>query len=239
MRRQRGFSGWWRSAAFGCLALAGVLTVPAALADPNEIETGRRIALGLADAPACASCHGRQGEGNPAAGAPRLAAQSGFYLRKQLDDYAAGTRPGDVMSKIARALSEGQRAAVSAYYAAIREAPYPPPPRGDALLLQRGAALSAAGAPDRGIRSCRECHASEGTGIPPSYPYLAGQFAGYTERQLEAWREGHRRNDPLDVMARIAERLSDDDIRALGLYFARLRPSPDEINDLTPPEILP
>jgi len=42
--------------------------------------------------PACMSCHGPVGRGNPAAGYPALQAQQAVYTIKQLDGYANGTR---------------------------------------------------------------------------------------------------------------------------------------------------
>jgi len=206
------------------------------LTGAQALEEGRRIALGTTDDPGCNSCHGSLGQGDLEAGHPRLAGQSRFYLRKQLEDFASGERPSKQMTPIARRLSEEQREDVAAYYASLREAPYPPQPDGDPLRLQRGGALSALGSPERGISACATCHAGFGAGLPPSYPYLAGQLADYTERQLRLWQQGMRRNDPLAVMADIAKALTDEEIRALALYFARVRLPSTAINDLTPAE---
>lgn len=211
----------------------------AAFATPEAIEEGRRIALHAPDDIRCARCHGKLGQGDSSAGHPRLTKQSRFYLRKQLEDFASGERPSEDMAPIARTLTEDQWEAVAAYYASIRDAPYPPRPEGDLRLLQQGGALSAIGSVERNIRACALCHADAGTGIPPSYPYLAGQFADYTERQLQLWKQGLRRNDPLEVMADIAKKLSDEEIRGLALYFARAQLPADRINDLTPAESEP
>jgi cytochrome c553 len=105
--------------------------------------------------------------------------------------------------------------------------------------VQEGGVLSAIGDPDRGIRACEICHADAGVGIAPSFPYLAGQHAYYTERQLLLWKAGDRRNDPLDVMAEIAERLEEEEIRALALYFARARPPPAALSSPIPAEPIP
>ena len=91
----------------------------------------------------------------------------------------------------------------------------------------------------REIRACEICHADAGVGIAPSFPYLAGQYADYTERQLLQWKAGDRRNDPLNVMAEIAERLEDEEIRALALYFARVRPPPAVLSSPIPAEPIP
>jgi cytochrome c553 len=210
-------------------------------ADPRVVALGREIVRGVgvpADF-ACQRCHGAKGTGKPSEGAPRLAGQPRFYLEKQLQDFAAGTRRSEKMLPVARALSEEQRAAVAAYFASLISVPYPDPPYANPALVQRGGVLSAIGDEQGKVRACEICHADAGVGIAPSFPYIAGQYADYTERQLRAWKEGSRRNDPLDVMAEIAERLSDEEIRALALYFARVRPSPGSLSSPIPEEPIP
>jgi cytochrome c553 len=223
------------------VALSLGLGSAAALADPREIALGQRLAQGgvLPPEQTCSRCHGALGEGKPEKDAPRLAGQPRFYLEKQLRDFAAGTRQSGEMAPVARALSAAQRGAAAAYFASLWSVTYPPPPEGDPLMIQAGGVLSAIGDPQRDIRACEICHADAGVGIAPSFPYLAGQYAAYTERQLRAWREGSRQNDPLGVMAEIAERLDERQIRALALYFARLRPPPAEVSNPVPEEPIP
>ncbi len=236
-----GGSGWggWRAAALVGLALG----LPAAglAADPREIARGRQIVQGAELAPdlACAKCHGELGQGKPEERAPRLARQPRLYLEKQLADFAAGTRRSDRMAPVARALDAAQRSAVAAYFAALQDVPHPPQPAGDPRLIQRGGVLSAIGDDARAIRPCELCHADAGVGIAPSFPYLAGQDAGYTAAQLRAWRAGSRRNDPLDVMAEIAKALNEDEIAALALYFARVRAPAAVVSSPIPEEPIP
>lgn len=214
-------------------------------ADPRVVEHGRQIAQGAERAPdlACARCHGAEGAGKPEQGAPRLANQPELYLEKQLADFAAGTRQNDQLTPVAHTLDEGQRSAVAAWFASLYATPYPPQPTGDPALIQQGGVLSAQGDDARAIRPCELCHAAAGVGIAPSFPYLAGQYADYTAAQLHAWREGSRRNDPLDVMAEIAKALTEDEITALALYFARVRPpaaivaSPEPEEPIPPPPV--
>jgi cytochrome c553 len=126
------------------------------------------------------------------------------------------------MTPIAQALSDQQMQDVSAYYEA-RTAPYAPPPEVDGLTLQRGAALSAVGNAERAIQACVNCHGPAGSGMPPSFPYLAGQYAEYTELQLRLWQDGTRKNDPLSVMETIAKLMTPEDVRAVALYFESVR----------------
>ncbi|HUQ10516.1 MAG TPA: c-type cytochrome [Steroidobacteraceae bacterium] len=72
---------------------------PAGLeADPSYWKAGEAlyksgdVARGI---PACASCHGPSGMGNPAAGYPALRAQHSVYTVKQLQDYLTQNRYRD------------------------------------------------------------------------------------------------------------------------------------------------
>lgn len=213
-------------AAAALLGAAALLLLPAAALPAGDPERGRAVVVGagLADGKmACLGCHRLNGAGDGTAAFPRLTGQPGWYLYKQLKDYAAGTRPNEVMSPIAKALDDQQAQDVAAYYAA-QTAPYAAPPEVDGLTLQRGAALSAVGDAERGIQACVNCHGPAGIGMPPSYPYLAGQYAGYGELQLRLWQEGTRNNDPGDVMEIIAKLMTPEDIRAVSLYFETVRP---------------
>ena len=230
--------------AWPALLLAGLAlatSTPDLAAGPREVARGRQIVAGAELAPdlACEKCHGVLGRGRPEEGAPRLAAQPQLYLEKQLRDFAEGTRQSAKMEPVARALDAAQRTAVAAYFASLHDVPYPPAPDGAPAAIQHGGVLSAIGDDARDIRPCELCHADAGVGIAPGFPYLAGQYADYTAEQLRAWREGRRRNDPLDVMAEIAKALHEDEIDALALYFARIRPPADVVSSPVPEEPIP
>jgi cytochrome c553 len=68
---------------------------------------------------ACQGCHGAHGEGMPAAHVPRIAGQTAAYLKKQLDNYADGTRDNPIMVNFAKPLSEKQREDLAARFAAM------------------------------------------------------------------------------------------------------------------------
>lgn len=202
---------------------------------------GRALAEGALLDPdhTCSGCHGVLGIGRPDKDTPRLAGQPLFYMRKQLEDFAKGSRQSDKMTPVARALSAEQREAVAAYFASLHFVPYPPVPEADPALVQQGGILSAVGDEERDIRACEICHADAGVGLAPSFPYLAGQYAYYVERQLLLWKRGLRTNDPLEVMAEIAQRLDDDEIKALALYFARVRPPLETLSSPIPEDPIP
>jgi len=194
--------------------------------DDELFELGRLVAMGGAEnggsGMACITCHGGKGQGDGAGAFPRLAGLPGWYSYKQLNDYASGDRPNEVMSGIAQRLTDREREAVAAYYAAVEAPVVGPMPPADQELLQWGGQLAAVGNAEKGIPACVNCHGPQGTGNPPSVPYLAGQYANYMVYQLELWKEGVRDNDAMDVMSAIASKMTSEDMRAVSEYYYRV-----------------
>lgn len=183
-------------------------------------ETGELIALsggGAGAAGACFTCHGLEGQGDGMA-APRLAGLDAGYLQKQMEDYAAGTRPHDVMGRIAKRLDADDRRAVTAFYAAMPT----PVPEGAASPAP---ALYLAGDPARGIMACAACHGADGQGSGPGNPAINGQPRAYVVDQLKRWRSGERRNDPRGVMAVAVGRLTDAELATLAAWLETARPA--------------
>ncbi|MDC7785050.1 c-type cytochrome [Rhodoplanes sp. TEM] len=221
------FATVWFAAVCGASAPAAAAGPPT---PPGEadLERGRAVArgdaTGLPAGAACHTCHGPDGAGDRSGAFPRIGGQPAWYLYKQLDDYASGARRNAVMEPIARALAARQRQDVAAFYAAQVPAAAAPARSADPALLQRGGSIAAAGLAEKSVAACVNCHGPRGRGLPPTYPYLAGQYAPYVALQFRAWKDGARRNDPLGVMRHIARQLSEDDVRALATYFASLPP---------------
>lgn len=191
-----------------------VCTTSAWAATPPQIVTqGKGAAI------ACASCHGMEGAGNSAGGYPALAQLPQAYFTKQIADFKAGTRTSPVMTPIAKAMTPEDAEAAGSYYASLPRPPSPSAPV-DAGMVARGEKLAINGAWDRGIPACFKCHAPGGTGVAPSFPPITGQHAGYTVSQLQAWKAGTRTNDPLQLMKTVAEKLSEDEMRAVAAYLA-------------------
>ena len=73
------------------------------------------------DIPACLSCHGPAGEGNPLAGYPHLAGQHSVYTEKMLSGFRAGTTwgaddsPSKIMTDVAHRLTDAEIKAVASY----------------------------------------------------------------------------------------------------------------------------
>lgn len=168
---------------------------------------------------ACVSCHGADGAGDATANFPRLAGLNEVYVAKQIADYKSGARKNPIMQPIAAALTAKEAADVGAYYASQRVAAVAPPAGKAQMAL--GKKLATRGNWDKEIPACFSCHAPEGKGIG-AFPAIAGQHAGYTVAQIAAWKNGTRKNDPVELMKGIAERLSDEETAAVAAYLATL-----------------
>jgi cytochrome c553 len=78
------------------------------------------VAQGRAKADvACALCHGPTGIAS-LPNAPNLAGQQAIYLSEQLKNYRNGKRQNEVMSVIAKPLTDAEIAQLSAWYSAIK-----------------------------------------------------------------------------------------------------------------------
>ncbi len=89
-----------------------VLAMSSTLAD--EVTAGRA----KADV-ACALCHGLLGVASLPS-APNLAGQPAIYVSEQLKNYRSGKRANEVMSVIAKPLTDTEIMQLAAWYSAIK-----------------------------------------------------------------------------------------------------------------------
>ncbi|VAW47482.1 Cytochrome c4 [hydrothermal vent metagenome] len=99
-------------------------------ANPEMVELGRKIYQGgdkERNIPACMSCHGPTGTGNPLSGYPILANQHAAYSAIQLRAYKAGLTVqndddvnGQVMADVARYMTEEEIDAVASYVQGLK-----------------------------------------------------------------------------------------------------------------------
>ncbi len=171
---------------------------------------------------ACSSCHGSTGQGQAETGFPRLRGLSVRYLFKQLNDYASEARPNEIMTPLAKRLSEADRQALAEYYGRLQARPIAQTEPAAAEDTRLGQTIYAQGLQERGLQACSNCHGPNGIGLDPTYPRLAGQHALYTATQLRLWRDDVRKNDPSRVMHEIASRMGDREIEAVAAYLASL-----------------
>ena len=196
-----------------------LLSTQAATSYADAPAGGAIAKNGTGTATACMQCHGANGEGQAAAGFPRLAGQGKNYLAKQLSDFKAKTRLNPVMQPIANALSAAQINDVADYYAGLPAWKAVANPSAETAQTANGEQLAHAGNWNKGMPACFACHGEKGAGIAPHFPALAGLGAAYTATQLKNWQSGSRSNDPQGLMKAVADKLSADEINAISAYL--------------------
>lgn len=149
---------------------------------------------------ACAACHGAQGEGNRALGAPRLNHLDSVYIEAQLLKFRQGIRGGAgaassavQMAGMANTLADEKAVAdVSAFIAGLDSA-------APAVTVQGDATLGG----DYFNQFCGACHGPTAEGNTAlNSPRLAGSDDWYLMAQLEAFRSGARGSHPDDRTGR-------------------------------------
>lgn len=166
---------------------------------------------------ACASCHGAAGNSTIALN-PKLAAQHGAYLHKQLVDFTGATRNNAVMTGFAKALSDDDMKNISAY---LSEQKPSPGAAKNKNTVDAGKKIYRTGIAGANIPACAGCHSPSGAGIPAEFPRIGGQHQDYTAAQLISYRAGTRSNSA--QMTAIAKRMTDDEIKAVADYVAGLK----------------
>lgn len=159
----------------------------------------------------CGSCHGQDGQGNPATNSPKLAGLSSWYVTRQLEYYQQGIRGkhkedifGQQMAPMASTLAGPSSVVdVSAYIQTLQDAPVPDTIEGDA---ERGYSY---------FVTCGTCHGTKGQGNQGlNAPRLAGQHDWYLKRQLENFKHGVRGSHKKDLygvqMLMMSKILQDD-----------------------------
>jgi cytochrome c553 len=213
-----------RSSSSVLLGAIMILVVPCALAAQTAPQAKPAGAKPAAEAPAapCEACHGAHGEGMAAAHVPRIAGQSAEYLKKQLDDYADGTRDNPVMTNFAKALSETQRIKYAMQYASMPTLQSPQAKTLNTVQLARGHQLAFQGDERIRVQACNSCHGPDGIGVLHAAPYLAGQSADFIVSALKSFQQGTRKNDAGELMRSVAKQLNDADVIAISGYFAQV-----------------
>jgi cytochrome c553 len=202
--------------------------------DVNAMNQAHRTtAAGLVegDPIACARCHGLNGEGSKSGGVPRIAGQRPEYFSMTLTDYALGTRPSGIMGPVATYLTDADKQKLAVYYGSLgdglsldsgtrREIPSVDP-----RMLQLGGAIATVGIPSLSIPACEACHGPKGRAEDknPRYPALAGQHFAYLEQQLKLWRSAVRGGSFDQIMSTVVRNITDEQIRAVSLYYANLK----------------
>jgi len=205
----RAIQGWAGLMAIVYATLAqGASPAPAAKPD---LERGKQIASTV-----CVACHGADGN-SPVPANPILAGQHADYLAAQLAAYKSGARANPIMAGMSAALTPEDMRNVAAYFS--QQVPKPSAAK-DKTLATRGQQIWRGGIRQGNVPACAGCHGAAGAGIPTQYPRLAGQYADLTLAWLKAFASGGRANA---VMAPIAAKMSEADMKAVAEYAAGLR----------------
>ncbi len=202
------------------------LTDAHAAAEPGNAEAG------AAKAAVCGACHGADGNSaDPQY--PKLAGQNERYIARQLALFKTGERSNPIMMGFAAPLSAQDMRDLGAHYAAQAAQPgmaddsvIAAGPNEGLKFYQIGERLYRGGHAERSIPACAACHGPAGDGNPGvPYPRLAGQHAGYTAAQLNAFRSGtvHGAGENANtIMADVARQLTDEEINSLASYIEGL-----------------
>jgi len=161
----------------------------------NSVKVAGNAQVGAAQYVVCAACHGQQGEGLQATNAPKLAGQSAWYLKRQLQNYKSGARGahendifGKQMAPMAATLPN--EAAIDNVIAHIQSLPDNAAPatiKGDV----------AAG--EKLYTVCAYCHSADASGVQAlNAPRMAGMTDWYLAKQIENFKEGIRGSHLID-----------------------------------------
>jgi cytochrome c553 len=139
------------------------------------------------------------------------------YLLRELKDYKSGKRVSEIMAPLVAGLSDDDLSNLAAYYAKQKAAPGV---AGDAKLLSVGRDLYLKGNSKTDVPSCDSCHEEDGSGSG-KFPRVAGQHVDYALDQFRLYATGKRTNGAR-VMQAIAERMTEEETRAVAEYMASM-----------------
>ena len=102
-----------------------VTPIALALLAAAQVAQAQDAAAGKAKAAACTVCHGPVGVA-VAPDTPNLAGQPASYIEEQLKAYRGGTRKHEVMTLMAKPLSDADIANLAAWFSSIKIEATPP-----------------------------------------------------------------------------------------------------------------
>ena len=165
----------------------------------------------------CAACHGPDGN-SVAPNFPKLAGQQSAYLEKQLSEFLSGKRKNDAMAAFLPNIKKDDVPGLASYFANKKTAPGTV---ADPALADAGKKIYLDGNTDSGLPACQGCHLPTGEGND-RFPRLAGQHQTYVLQQLADFKNGVRSNDKGKIMRAVAERMSEQEMKAVSEYIAGL-----------------
>jgi cytochrome c553 len=163
-------------------------------------------------AAACAGCHGENGNSRME-NTPSLAGHPAPYFAIQLILFREEQRRHDVMTPIAKTLTDEDIERLSAFYAGLKREK----PEGEAVssLVEKGEQVAR-------LHRCGACHLPDYSGRE-QIPRLAGQRPDYLLKTMRDYKAGERSG--LDgMMTGILRDVPDQELQALAAYLATRQP---------------
>jgi len=146
---------------------------------------------------------------------PILAGMPSWYLKKAVQDYAAGRRPSPEMEPYAKQVLQLGVDEIAAYFAG--QTRQPPAVRPEAAAVERGRAAAA---------QCVVCHGGSGKGDPgKGIPDITGQPQGYLQSQMRLFKADRRSpgDESLKALKALFRQIADEQIVDLAAYYSSLR----------------
>jgi cytochrome c553 len=173
----------------------------AAAADPSR---GEEMAA------ACAACHGKNGN-SKTENIPSLAGHPAPYLTIQLILFREQQRRNEVMTPLAKGLSDEDIEGLAAYFAGQKRV---------ALAGTSDPAMAAQGKETADAHRCGVCHLPDYSGRE-QIPRLAAQREDYLAKTMRDYKAG-RRSGLDGMMTSVLHPITDEQIAALAAYLAQL-----------------
>jgi len=159
----------------------------------------------------CATCHGEKGVPINHT-TPVIWGQNEGYLYLQLRDFKSGARKNPLMNPIAATLESQDMKDLAAHFTKLKWPNLGQPEAAPEVTKKAESAASSIG--------CRGCHLDhfQGDGTTAR---LAGQWQEYLLKNMMAFRDGSRGNNP--GMSDLMKATAPDDLEALSKYLAGLQ----------------
>jgi cytochrome c553 len=184
------------------------------LAAAGAAAAGPLDAPGYAKAFSCSACHGFGGA-SPSDTMPVLAGMQPWYLKKAIQDYAAGKRPAAEMEPYSKMVLQLGVDDVAAYFGAQKK--QPTPVALDPAAVARGKAAAV---------QCVICHGQDGKGDGTrGVPDMTGQPPGYLRNQMLLLKQDRRSpgDEILKAQKALMKTIPDEQFADLAAYYSSLR----------------
>lgn len=188
---------------------------PAAGSDPKATATAPAATpYAQRFAALCAACHGANGRIETPL-TPVLAGQPSLYAITQLFLFREGRRSNEVMTAVAKTLTDDDLRGFSEFIETLPPVPPPPPATPpDPIRMARGQALAEQ-------HKCVFCHGA-GLGGGQQVPLIGGQHEEYLQDSLRGFHSGSRPGYT-QAMTEAVSQIPPEDLDTLAYYVARFR----------------